>query len=233
MIKEAKQPNNNNKVVSKVGDRSRGRPEVSLFNSEYTEVSGRALLLSLDFSTLPLIHTLYCWVLSKEVSSTIFKVFGMTRPGIEPRSTGPLANTLPTNPMSRLNNNNKTQQNSKCRLCGNRDEMINHIINECRKLAQKEYKTRNKWVGKVIHWDMCKKFKFRHTNKWYLHNPSSVLENETHKLLWEFDIQMDHLISARWPDLKIINNKKENLQNCGLCCPRWPPSKIERKRKEG
>ena len=33
--------------------------------------------------TLPLIHTLYCWVLSKEVSSTIFKVFGMTRPGIE------------------------------------------------------------------------------------------------------------------------------------------------------
>ena len=31
-----------------------------------------------------------------EVSSTIFKVFGMTRPGIEPRSPGPLANTLPT-----------------------------------------------------------------------------------------------------------------------------------------
>ena len=33
-------------------------------------------------------------MLSKEVSSTIFKVFGMTRPGIEPRSPGPLANTL-------------------------------------------------------------------------------------------------------------------------------------------
>ena len=31
---------------------------------------------------------------SKEASSTIFKVFGMTRPGIEPRSPGPLANTL-------------------------------------------------------------------------------------------------------------------------------------------
>ena len=33
----------------------------------------------------------------------------------------------------------KTQQNSKCRLCGDRDEMINHIISECSKLAQKEY----------------------------------------------------------------------------------------------
>ena len=32
----------------------------------------------------------------KEVSSTIFQVFSMTRPGIEPRTPGPLANTLPT-----------------------------------------------------------------------------------------------------------------------------------------
>ena len=49
-------------------------------------------LFSLDCSTLPLIRTLYCWVLSKEVSSIIFKVFGMTRPAIEPGSSRPLAN---------------------------------------------------------------------------------------------------------------------------------------------
>ena len=61
----------------------------------------RALLISLDCSTLHSIRTLYCRVLSKEVSSTIFKVFGMTRPGIEPRSTGSLANTLPTRPIGR------------------------------------------------------------------------------------------------------------------------------------
>ena len=54
----------------------------------------------------------------------------------------------------------KTKQNSKCRLCGDRDETINHIISECSKLAQKEYKTRHNWVGKVIIWEMCKKFKF-------------------------------------------------------------------------
>ena len=54
----------------------------------------------------------------------------------------------------------KTQQNSKCRLCGNRDETIYHIISECSKLAQKEYKARHDWVGKVIHREMCKKFKF-------------------------------------------------------------------------
>ena len=79
--------------VSKVGDRSRGRPEGSLFSCYYIKLEGWALLLSLDWSTLPLIRTLYRWLLSKEVSSTIFKVFGMTRPRIEPRSPEPLANT--------------------------------------------------------------------------------------------------------------------------------------------
>ena len=102
----------------------------------------------------------------------------------------------------------KTQQNSKCRLRGDRDKTINHIISECCKLAQKEYKTKHNWVGKMIHWKMCKKFQFDHTNKWYMQNPSSILENDTYKLIWDFDIQTDHLISARRPDHIIISIKK-------------------------
>ena len=30
-----------------------------------------------------------------------------------------------------------------------------------------------------------------------MYNPEPVLENETHKLLLDFDVQTDHLISAR------------------------------------
>ena len=86
----------------------------------------------------------------------------------------------------------KTQQNSKCRLCGNRDEIINLIISKFSKLAQKEYKTRHDCVGKVIHRETCMKFRFDHTNKWYMHNPAPALENETHKLLWDFGIHTDH-----------------------------------------
>ena len=33
------------------------------------------------------------------------------------------------------------QQNRKYRLCGDKDETINHIISECSKLAQKGYMT--------------------------------------------------------------------------------------------
>ena len=75
------------------------------------------------------------------------------------------------------------------------------------------------WIGKVIHWEMCKKYNFDHTNKWYMHNQVPVLENDTHELLLDFDIRTDHQISARRPDLIIINKKKENLQNCRLCHP--------------
>ena len=65
-------------------------------------------------------------------------------------------------------------------------------------------------MGKVIHLELCKKFKFDHSKKkWYIHNPESVQEYETKKLLWDFEIQTDHLISARWPNLIIINKKKK------------------------
>ena len=41
-----------------------------------------------------------------------------------------------------------------------------------------------------------------------MHNPVPVLENATHKLLLDFDLKTNYLISARRPDLIIINNKK-------------------------
>ena len=41
-----------------------------------------------------------------------------------------------------------------------------------------------------------------------MQNPASVRENSTHKLVWDFDIQTDYLISARSPDLIIINKNK-------------------------
>ena len=91
-------------------------------------------------------------------------------------------------------------------LCDDRDETIDHIISECSKLAQKEYKTKNNWV---IHCEMYKEFKFVNMNKWYMHSPAPILENDTHQLPWDFDVQKDHLISAGRPDLIIILKKRE------------------------
>ena len=49
-----------------------------------------------------------------------------------------------------------------------------------------------------------------------MHYPAAVLENNTHKLLWDFDVQMDYLISARRPDLIIINNNNNKKRICKI-----------------
>ena len=49
-----------------------------------------------------------------------------------------------------------------------------------------------------------------------MYNPASVLENDTQKLLWDFDVQMDHLILARRPDLIIIKKKKKSAKSWTL-----------------
>ena len=41
---------------------------------------------------------------------------------------------------------------------------------------------------------MFTKMKFDQTDKWYTYNSEDVLENDTHKLLCDFDMQTDYLI---------------------------------------
>ena len=65
-----------------------------------------------------------------------------------------------------------------------------------------------------------------------MHNPESFLENEIHKLLWDFEIQTDHLISARRQDLDTVKKKKKekkkDLPISQLCRSNWPQNKIKR-----
>ena len=66
------------------------------------------------------------------------------------------------------------QHNTKWMLCCDRDKTINHIISEYYKPLQKEYKTRHDWMGKGFHRELCKKLKFDHIIKWYMHKPESI-----------------------------------------------------------
>ena len=52
-----------------------------------------------------------------------------------------------------------------------------------------------------------------------MHNPAPVLENDAHKLLWDFDIHTDHLISTRRSDLTIINKKKRTCKIVDFAVP--------------
>ena len=77
------------------------------------------------------------------------------------------------------------------------------------------YKTRHDSVGKVIHWQLCKKLKFDYTTKWYMHKPEFILQNETHKTFWGFYIQTGHLIPVRRTDL--MKSKKKRKRKKKTC----------------
>ena len=60
------------------------------------------------------------------------------------------------------------------------------------KTAQKEYSNKHDRVGNVIYWELCKILKSPRYTQTYKHK--LVLNNETHYIPWNFQIQTDHQI---------------------------------------
>ena len=124
----------------------------------------------------------------------------------------------------------KSQGDSLCRVCKKADENINHIVSGCSKLAQKEYKKRHDNLGKIVHLKLARKCNFEAGDKWYEHEPESVLENEDYKILWDFSIQTDHVTEARRPDLVVVDKKERKCKIIDFAVP--GDSTIEEKEKD-
>ena len=121
----------------------------------------------------------------------------------------------------------KSQGDSLCRMCRKVDESIDHIVS---KLAEKEYKRRHDNLGKIVHWKLARKCNFKAGDKWYEHEPESVLENEDYKILWDFSIQTDHVIEARTPDLVVVDKKERSCKIIDFAVP--GDSRIKEKEKD-
>ena len=69
-------------------------------------------------------------------------------------------------------------------MVSDRYKTVYHIMSECSKFTQKEYESRHDWVGKLIHWKLCKRLTFEDADMvWYMQKPDCVVENETTILL--------------------------------------------------
>ena len=55
-------------------------------------------------------------------------------------------------------------------------------------------------------------YNFEAGDKWYEHEPESVLENEDYIILWDFSIQTDHVIEARRPDFVLVDKKERSCE---------------------
>ena len=78
--------------------------------------------------------------------------------------------------------------------------------------------------------ETCRKCNFEAGNKWYEHEPESLLENEEYKILWDFSIQTDHIKEARRPDLVVVDKTRRTCKITDFAVP--GDSRIEEKEKE-
>jgi hypothetical protein len=120
--------------------------------------------------------------------------------------------------------------NPKCRLCGKKDETVEHLVSACSKLAQTEYKARHDKVASIIHWYLCKQIGVQVPKEWYEHQPSAITENENKKILWDFSVQTDRVIQARRPDIVLIDGDRNAVTIIDIAVP--ADTNISEKEKE-
>ena len=113
----------------------------------------------------------------------------------------------------------KSTEDEMCRMCGKKGETVWHLVSECEKMAQKEYKRRHDNVCRIIHWELCGKHNLERAKYWYDHQPAGVIENDSHKILWDFMIQCDHVVEHRKPDIVLVNKEEKTCLLIDIACP--------------
>ncbi|CAG0889230.1 unnamed protein product [Darwinula stevensoni] len=69
-----------------------------------------------------------------------------------------------------------------CRCCHGPPKTVHHLLSACPKLALREYLYRHDQVCKYVHWCVCKQAGLDVPEKWYEHQPQSVVENASTKV---------------------------------------------------
>ena len=104
----------------------------------------------------------------------------------------------------------------RCAVCAERN---GRWFASGEKMAQKEYKRRHDNVCRIIHWELCGKHNLERAKYWYDHQPAGVIENDSHKILWDFMIQCDHVVEHRKPDIVLVNKEEKTCLLIDIACP--------------
>ena len=102
----------------------------------------------------------------------------------------------------------KPDVDPKCRLCGRFDETIDHLVSGGPELAKTENIQWPQQGSCTLHWKICKEFGIEVKERWYEHEPKTVIENDSVTILWEMSLHTDRTIAANRPDT-VLKNKKD------------------------
>jgi len=103
----------------------------------------------------------------------------------------------------------KTETESKCRLCQQFDETLDHIISACPILAKERYIKRHDRVCAQLHFNICKETGVQLDKKhWNKHVPKPVKETSQVTIMWNQQVQTDRTIPNNKSDIIIRDNEK-------------------------
>jgi len=94
----------------------------------------------------------------------------------------------------------KEEIESKCRLCKQHEETIDHLISGCPILAKKEYLMRHDKVCTHLHYSIRKALGIETTDKWYTLMPKPVYEEGDVTVLWNQAVHTEE-VTANRPDI--------------------------------
>jgi hypothetical protein len=105
----------------------------------------------------------------------------------------------------------KEEIESRCRLCKEYEETVDHLTSGCPILAQNEYVIRYDRVCTHLHYSLRETLCAETTENWYSHIPKPVCQHEDITVLWNQVIQTDREVLDNRPDIIIKDMKEKNL----------------------
>jgi len=114
----------------------------------------------------------------------------------------------------------KTIPSILCRMCGQGEETILHLLSACPAQAGTTYVHRHNLVARVMHWHLCKHFSLPFAARsWFSHNPPPVCENSTVKLLWDFHLQSSSHHASNRLDSVLFTYPQKKIYFLEISCP--------------
>ena len=101
-----------------------------------------------------------------------------------------------------------TMQYPNCRLCKQHSDTEAQIINGYSKLAETEYTERHNNVASILYKAICAEYNLEHRKDCWI-EPEKVIRNNHAKIHRDFPIQTDNHLLHNWPDILLINDKKQ------------------------
>ena len=86
------------------------------------------------------------------------------------------------------------------------------------KISMNHILDRHNAVASTLHWSLYKQMNFEKAEYWWEHQPEPAMENEDYKLLYDFNIRTDKKISARRPDIVVVDKNERRTTLFDVAC---------------